>query len=285
MKARDGRDGGSSDGDDAVVVELVDFVLRGNWDWDWLSVRSGDGDFDLEFLNVDLCRVLDGDLWGDLGDGAGRGHNLFLGDELVHGRSILGGVAHEGAQIGLHDLRVLTDDDGRLGVVDAGLECRGGDGVVGGGVVNWSRGGHLDRCSDLDGSGNSISDGRRGGNCYLDRCSNSDWSRCRCVDGSWEIVLDLGKRSRGNNWNWSWSWDGSSNWCEEVVLELRNNRGDYLDGLWHGVGHWGRCGIGQWKVRKSMKGTHWCRQSSANKQREDDLLIDNKNDNISYIQL
>ena len=281
MKAGDGRDGGSSNGDDAVVVVLVDFVLGRDWDGDWLGVRSGDGHLDFEFLNVDLGRVLDGDLWGDLGDCASWGHNLFLGDELVHGRSILGGVAHEGTKIWLHNLRVLADDDGRLGVVDAGLEYRGGYSVV-----NWSRSGigNWGRCSNLDGSGNSIRNGRRGDN--LDwfrhgivdgsRGSHSDRGRCRCRDGSGEVVLDLRKRSRGNNWNWSW--DGNSNWCGEVVLELRNNRGDYLDGFWHGhgVGNWSRGGIGQWKIGKSMKGTHWCRNCSADKQREDDLLINTK---------
>jgi hypothetical protein len=263
---------GRGNGDHSLVVDLVDFILRSNWDGHWLGIRSSDGNFNGEFLNVDFGRVLDGHLWCDLGDGAGRCQHLFLGDELIHGWSIFSGVAHEGAQVWLHDLSVLADDDGSLGIVDAGLECGCGDGDGSGGVVDWSRSGNL------NGGGHSVRNGSW-------RC-NSDWGRSRCGDGCGEVVSDLGLYgvvdwSRGSNLNrlrhsisdGSWCCNGNGSrsrcgdGCWEIVLKLRLS--DYLNGLWHGVCNWSRCGICHWKSMGQTWGArkNRCGYSSGNKQR------------------
>ena len=130
----------------------------------------------------------------------------------------------------------------------------------------------------MDGSGNSISDGRRGGNCYLDRCSNSDWSRCRCVDGSWEIVFDLrladdnldGRRGGISDWSWSsdsnmdgsgdgkWSRSWGGDWSRKVIFDLWFD--DNLDGLRDGVSNW------SWSSDSNMDGSgdsDWGRSGSG----------------------
>jgi hypothetical protein len=232
---------GRGNGDHSLVVDLVDFILRSNWDGHWLGIRSSDGNFNGEFLNVDFGRVLDGHLWCDLGDGAGRCQHLFLGDELIHGWSIFSGVAHEGAQVWLHDLSVLADDDGSLGIVDAGLECGCGDGDGSGGVVDWSRSGNL------NGGGHSVRNGSW--------CCNSDWGRSRCGDGYGEVVSDLGLNSY-LNWSWCCNGDWGRNRCGngsgEIVFNLGLNYN--LDGLRGNVSNWSRssdgnldgCGNGNW---------------------------------------
>jgi hypothetical protein len=202
---------------DCWCVILVDFVFGSNWNWDGLGIRSRNGHLNGDFFNVDFGWVLNGHLRCDFRDAASGSQNLrFLDDGLWCGSFGLGqsheikvGDVSTSTQIGFHDVRSVSDDDGSLGVVNPGLI----------GVrdnVDWGRCGISDR-----GSGNLD------GEVILQLWLNSNLERCRsCVsDRRWSSISNWSRM--GQAWCSGNDWCGNGSSKEERKCDLLGKQNSF----------------------------------------------------------
>jgi len=267
------------------VLNGVDVDLRSNRNSVGLCDWSGDLNVIQNLLNVDLGRVLNGDLLSDLRVSANWSENLLLGDDRLIERS------NVSAESGLQNLRGVTSDDWSvlvvhlrsddLGsrVVHNGLDGSRGDSSV---LHNWG--------FDFNGFGKSIAhngslddrgwggDGqRRSSIVHNGGRSLDDGSWCRSRNGCREVVGDGGSSDSNSldgfrkgiahngsldDWGRCWGRDG----CGEVVGDGGSSDSDSLDGFRKGIAHnWslddrGRC----WGRNRSGEIVGDCGSSDSN---------------------